>query len=96
MTVRAQSIFERLGTKPVCPENMLGSMATIRLPDKYQDVPVKGRIDDEQLRLYDEFGIEVPFFRIGTAAARYIRVSVQLYNTVEEYEYLADALRQID
>jgi len=97
LAVKARRILcERLGTKPVCPENMLGSMATIRLPDKYQDVPVKGRIDDEQLRLYDEFGIEVPFFRIGTAAVRYFRVSVQLYNTVEEYEYLADALRQID
>lgn len=97
LAVKARRILcERLETEPVCPENMLGSMATIRLPEKFQNVPAKGRIDDEQLKLYDEFGIEVPFFRIGMPAVRYFRVSAQLYNTVEEFEYLADALRQID
>ena len=96
LVVKARRILcERLGTELVCPENMLGSMATIRLPEKFQNVPPKGRIDDGQLRLYDEFGIEVPFFRIGTPPVRYFRVSAQLYNTTEEYEYLARALARL-
>lgn len=93
LAVNARRLLcERLGTEPVCPENMLGSMATIRLPESFQNIPVNGRIDEEQLRLHDEFGIEVPFARIGMPSARYFRVSAQLYNAIEEYEYLAEAL----
>jgi len=96
LIVKARSILcKRLGTKPVCPETMLGSMATIQLPEKFQNVTAEGKIDEEQLRLYDEFGIEVPLFRIGAPALRYFRVSAQLYNTVEEYEYLARALQML-
>jgi isopenicillin-N epimerase len=97
LAVKARRILcERLGTGPVCPENMLGSMATIRLPEKFQGRPLKGRFEEEQVRLYHDFGIEVPFLRIGMPSVRYFRVSAQLYNTVEEYEYLAEALARID
>jgi len=85
-------LCERLETEPLCPESMLGSMATVRLPERFQGRLLKGRFEEEQVRLYREFGIEVPWLRIGNPAERYIRVSAQLYNTVEEYEYLAEAL----
>jgi isopenicillin-N epimerase len=71
-------------------------MATIRLPEKFQGRPLKSRFEEEQVRLYHDFGIEVPFLRIGMPSVRYFRVSAQLYNTVEEYEYLAEALARID
>jgi isopenicillin-N epimerase len=97
LAVKARKILcERLGTEPLCPEKMLGSMATVRLPEKFQGRPLKGRFEEEQVRLYRKFGIEVPFLRIGMPAARFIRVSAQLYNTAEEYEYLAKALDRID
>jgi len=96
LAVKARQILcERLGTELVCPENMLGSMATVRLPEKFQGRLLKGRFEEEQVKLYREFGIEVPFLRIGTPRVRYIRVSAQLYNTLEEYEYLAEAIARI-
>lgn len=96
LAVKARRILcDRLGTEPVCPENMLGSMATVRLPERFQERPLKGRFEEEQVMLYTKFGIEVPFLRIGTPTGRYVRVSAQLYNTPEEYDYLAEALARI-
>lgn len=96
LVVQARRILcKRLGTEPLCPENMLGSMATVRLPDPFQGRPVKGRFEIEQVQLYREFGVEVPFLRIGPAEERYIRVSAQLYNTLDDYEYLASALSKL-
>jgi isopenicillin-N epimerase len=82
----------RLEVQPPCPENLLGSMATIPLPARFQGVPKAGRIDAEQLQLYDRFGIEVPFMRFGEPRHRYLRISAQLYNSQRDYEYLAEAL----
>jgi isopenicillin-N epimerase len=96
LAVRARKILcGRLKTEPLCPESMLGSMATVRLPERFQGRPLNGRFEEEQVRLYREFGIEVPFLRIGNPAERYMRVSAQLYNSLEEYEFLADALETV-
>ena len=93
LVVRARRLLcERLGIEPPCPESLLGAMATIPLPARFQALPQTGKIDVEQLRLYDEFGIEVPFNRIGPKATRCFRISAQIYNTPAEYEYLAGAL----
>ncbi len=86
----------RLGVGPPCPESMLGSMATIPLPDAFQGIPKNGKIDAEQLRLYDKFSVEVPFVRMGMPERRYFRISAQLYNTLDDYEYLADALSRVE
>jgi isopenicillin-N epimerase len=96
LAVKARrTLCERLGTEPLCPESMLGSMATVRLPQRFQKRPLNGRFEEEQVRLYGEFGIEVPFLRIGMPAERFIRVSAQLYNTAEDYEYLAEAVARV-
>ena len=93
LVVRARAkLCERLGVERPCPDVMLGSMATIPLPAAFQGRPREGKIDAEQCRLYDEFGIEVPFFRIGRPERRYLRISAQLYNSPPEYDYLAEAL----
>ena len=90
-----QLLCDRLEVAPPCPESMLGAMATLPLPARFQDRPKLGKLDPEQLRLYDEFGIEAPFMRFGQPAGRYFRVSAQLYNTLAEYAYLAEALRRL-
>jgi isopenicillin-N epimerase len=96
LAVRARQLLcERLEVKPPCPEGLLGSMATIALPGQFQGRRKLGKIDSEQLRLYDEFRIEVPFFRIGQPEKRYLRLSAQLYNSIEQYKYLGDALRSL-
>jgi isopenicillin-N epimerase len=96
LAVKARKILcERLGTEPLCPESMLGSMATVRLPERFQSRPLNGRFEEEQVRLYRDYGIEVPFLRIGMTAERFIRVSAQVYNTIEEYGYLSEALGRV-
>ena len=88
-------LCERLAVEAPCPESMLGSMATVPLPQRLQGSSGSGKIDAEQLRLYDAFGIEVPFNRIGQPARRYFRISAQIYNSLPEYSYLAEALEQL-
>jgi isopenicillin-N epimerase len=86
-------LCERLGVAPPCPEKLLGAMATIPLPARFSNAPPAGKIDDEQLWLYDRFAIEVPFVRFGEPPRRYFRISAQVYNSVEEYQFLANALQ---
>ena len=96
LAVQARRLLcERLKVGPPCPENMLGSMAAIPLPERFQGVPRSGKIDPEQLRLYDKFGIEVPFFRVGNPEQRYFRISAYLYNSLADYERLAEALQKL-
>ncbi len=91
LAVRARRVLcDRLQVEPPCPERVLGAMATIPLPPNFQRVPRSGKIDAEQLRLYDEFGIEVPFNRIGQT--RCLRISAQIYNSLADFERLADAI----
>lgn len=88
-------LCDRLGVEPPCPEEMLGAMATLPLPESFQGRPKRGKIDTEQLRLYDEFRIEVPFLRIGKPPRRYFRVCAQLYNSIADYERLATSLERL-
>jgi len=78
-----------------CPESMLGSLATLPLPERFQNVPRGGKIDTEQLSLYDEFRIEVPLYRFGAPERRFFRISAQLYNRLSDYRRLAEALKVI-
>jgi isopenicillin-N epimerase len=84
-----------LDVEPPCPDSMLGSLATIPLPHDFPDGPRREKIDAEQALLYDRYGIEIPFSRFGKPPRRWIRISAQIYNSMEEYEYLADVLSLI-
>jgi isopenicillin-N epimerase len=93
LALQARAIqCERLELAPPCPDSMIGSMATLPLPERFQNRRTAAKIDAEQLRLYDEFGIEVPLMRAGQPVRRYFRVSAQTYNSPAEYEYLAEAI----
>ena len=93
LAVQARRLLcQRLHLEPPCPEPMLGAMATLPLPERFQGRPQNGKIDAEQLRLYDQFGIEVPFIRFGQPERRYFRLSAHLYNSLAEYAFLGRAL----
>lgn len=85
----------RFEVEPPGPESLLGSIAAVPLPGRFQGAPRSGKIDAEQLRLYDEAGVEVPFSRIGPAGLRCLRISAQVYNTPWDYERLALALSRL-
>ena len=66
------------------PDEMIGAMAAIPLPD--------GDPAALQDRLLFEHNIEVPIMPWPEPHSRVLRVSAQLYNTIEEYERLKAAL----
>jgi len=80
------------GSPPVCPEEMVGSIASVRLPDSPLKKPAWRQPDPLQPRLFGEWGIEVPIMRWPAAPKRLIRISAQLYNRREQYVRLAGGL----
>jgi isopenicillin-N epimerase len=80
------------GTAPACPETMLGSLASVLLPDGTTSDVVWSRPDPLQPRLFEQWHIEVPVMSWPAPPRRLIRISAQLYNTREQYARLAEAL----
>jgi isopenicillin-N epimerase len=72
------------------PDDMLGAMAAVPLPDNTAEPSFYG--DPLQDTLLYEHGIEVPFMPWPHSPKRLLRVSAQLYNTIDDYERLATAL----
>ena len=96
LVVRARTLLcQKLQLDSPSPPSLLGSMATLPLPPRFQGRPKSGRIDPEQSLLYDRFAIEVPFYRFGQPEKRWFRFSAQLYNSPEDYEFLAHALASL-
>jgi isopenicillin-N epimerase len=81
------------GTPPPCPDEMVGSLAAVQLPDGTTDVGWR-RPDPLQARLFEDWRIEVPVMSWPAAPRRLVRISAQLYNRREHYERLAEALRK--
>jgi isopenicillin-N epimerase len=79
-------------TPPACPDEMVGSIASVRLPDSPLANPAWRQPDPLQPRLFEGWGIEVPIMRWPAAPRRLIRISAQLYNRREHYVKLAGAL----
>lgn len=87
----AQIICDAIGIKQQVPESMIGTMVGIPLPGQV----TKGSIYDDSLwdALYLKHNIQVPVWALPGIHPRVMRVSAQLYNTIEDFEKLAGALR---
>ena len=83
-----------VGSAPPCPEEMVGALASIILPDGPTTEIGWRRPDPLQRRLYDGWGIEVPVMSWPAAPRRLMRISAQLYNGPADFERLAGALRR--
>jgi isopenicillin-N epimerase len=81
-----------VGTLPACPDDMIGSIASVRLPDNPVVDTTWRRPDPLQTRLFEGWRIEVPIMRWPAPPRRLVRVSAQLYNRPEHYVRLAEAL----
>ncbi len=96
-----RTLCQRLEIEPPCPEEMLGSMATLPLPRAFQEtqagesLAVIARFDPLQSLLLENHHIEVPLVRWGKPTRRWFRVSAHAYNSPHEYERLADALNAL-
>jgi isopenicillin-N epimerase len=93
LALRGRDILaSALRVDPPVPDSMLGSMASLPLPDGTEEPAPPLFIDPLQDRLLDEFRIEVPVMPWPRPPKRMIRISAQLYNSEPDYERLAEAL----
>jgi len=90
-------IAEILKIEPPCPDEMIGSISTLKLPNTNSNkgIPLHDP-DPLHEKLLDDFRIQVPVWQWPSPKGRYIRISAQLYNHLEEYRYLAEVLQSIE
>lgn len=87
------------------PSSMIGSMASVDLPqsirarcDGVGPMPATGSaLDSDSLQdwLWRFRGFEVPIIAWPTPSRRLLRVSAQIYNTIEDYDRLAGCLAEM-
>jgi len=90
-----QLLCEALEVSPPCPDEMIGSMAVVPLPNELSLYEQGGRTREWPVLqdiLCDRFNIEVPVIPWTTPFKQMVRLSAQLYNTPEQYNYLTKAL----
>jgi isopenicillin-N epimerase len=90
-------LCEALGIESSCPGALIGSLVSMPLPDATDTTPSKSPLylDPLQDKLLAGHGIEVPIIPWPAPPKRLLRISAQLYNSLPQYEKLADALRTL-
>jgi isopenicillin-N epimerase len=100
LAMRAR-LAARLGSALPCPDEMVGSLATIPIPlapgtsaSAAAARPVRPADYGTPLQtaLADRHGVQVPIIEWFTPVRRFVRISAQVYNGEEEYDRLGDAL----
>jgi len=97
MVLRARDLLCRaLGAEPPAPDSMIASMTTILLPPLPDALVGRPCTFDDPLqdRLVERHRVQVPIWQLPDSGQRFIRLSAQLYNSIEQYEYLARALKE--
>jgi isopenicillin-N epimerase len=96
LAVAAREVFcAALEIETPCPAELLGSMASMPLPDAPVITPSRSPLylDPLQDRLLAESSIEVPVIPWPDPPRRLLRISAQLYNSLPQYRALAEAIR---
>jgi isopenicillin-N epimerase len=96
LVVGAQAmLLDRFGTEPLSPEDgsMLGSMATLPLPAAIAGHSELENPEDLNQLLAARFKVEVPVFDIK--GQWHVRISAQVYNELDDYLRLADAIETL-
>lgn len=98
LAIRGRAVLCReLASEPPAPEHMIASLAAVPIADRtdsHAAIPTRYH-DALQDRLIQKWGIQVPInvFPLGSCR-RAVRIAAQVYNTMEQVEYLARALRE--
>jgi len=95
LAIRARDLLcAALGVSAPAPDSMIGSLASVPLPDR--PAGRKGRpplgLDPLQEALQERARIEVPVMAWPHPPRRLLRVSAQIYNHPTQYRRLADVL----
>lgn len=80
-----------------CPDELIGALASIPIPDATSATPSKSPLylDPLQDELLAKFNLEVPVIPWPAPPKRLLRISAQLYNSLPQYQQLATALKQL-
>lgn len=88
-----QLICDQMGTDIPSPDSMIASMATIPLPTPATTPAISykstGKVQD---LLFEKYRIEVPVWFWGDPMQQILRISAQLYNSMDQYRYLSECL----
>jgi len=89
-------VCEAIGVEPPVPESLVPSMASIPLPPLPDHLAGIEPVFDDPLqdRLVERHSIQIPVWTNSLTGERSMRLSVQLYNTPEQYERLAEVLAE--
>ena len=90
-------LCDTLQIPPPCPDEMIGSLAAVPLPDMpaAEAARMAGGLAPLRARLLREYDIEVPVFPWPAPPKRLLRVSAQLYNSLPQFERLAEVLKRV-
>jgi len=91
-------VLERIGTQRAAADEMVGPLASAPLPvvepalrERLAARPTRYN-DALQDALLERHSIQIPVWTSGST--RCLRLSAQVYNTIEQYRYLAEALAE--
>lgn len=88
-------LCERFGVPPACPEEMIGTLASIPIArGQYHFTTMRLAFDPVEEVLREKYRIEVPVLDCPDGPGSILRIAAQIYNSFEQYEYLADALAE--
>ena len=87
-------ICETLGLEVPCPDEMIASISTLKITDSALNAFLRPAHQPDPLHevLLEKYGIQVPVWSWPSPEGRYLRISAQLYNHIDEYHYLAECL----
>jgi isopenicillin-N epimerase len=88
-------LCDALRIEAPAPDQMLGSLASVPLPDFAGAMPPAGGVPWHPLQkaLLEKHGIEVPVMNFPAAPKQLIRISAQIYNSEAQLARLAPALK---
>ena len=97
LAIHARSLFCKQGIgSEACPDFMIANLASMKLPDSKGKAPDRfNQVDSLQEKLYREYKIEVFITYWPAFPKRLIRVSPQIYNSIEQYNYLAEVISNL-
>jgi isopenicillin-N epimerase len=97
LALQARELLCAALEQPVpCPAEMIGAITAIPLPQNFgMPATTVGGIDPVQNWLWEKFQVEVPIIPWFNPTQKLIRISAQMYNDLDQYRYLADALKQM-
>ncbi len=96
----ADLLEQQCGLRRIAPPSMNGPMVALKLPDDpFHDNRDGTTSPDPSLRLHmwlrDEYGVQVPVYYFPGAPQRLLRISAHVYNSLHDYQRIADAINEL-